>query len=144
MAPATPTPATPAPEASAPQDDLIARLTASGSVALDDLQFTSGSSDLAPGTYASLAALAAWLKADPTRNVALVGHTDAAGSLDSNIALSKKRAASVVDRLVQSYGVPRTQLDPEGVGYLAPRASNQTEAGRTQNRRVEVVITSTQ
>ncbi len=76
--------------------------------------------------------------------MALVGHTDFAGALDSNIALSKKRAASVADRLVQSYGVNRTQLDPEGVGYLAPRATNQTDAGRTQNRRVEVMITSTQ
>lgn len=136
---------TPAPpEAPAPQDDLITRLTQGGSVALDDLQFPSGSADLAPGDYPSLSALADWLKADPKRSVALVGHTDFAGALDSNIALSKKRAASVADRLVQSYGVNRAQLDPEGVGYLAPRATNQTDAGRTQNRRVEVMITSTQ
>jgi OOP family OmpA-OmpF porin len=139
-----PVPAMAAPPPAPPQGDLIARLMAAGSVALDDLQFDSGTSDLAPGEYASLAALAAWLKADPTRSVALVGHTDTSGSLDTNIALSKKRAASVADRLVQSYGVTRAQLDPEGVGYLAPRASNLTEDGRTQNRRVEVMITSTQ
>lgn len=135
-----PAQATPA----APKGDLIARLMADGSVALDDLQFDSGTSNLAPGEYASLAALATWLKADASRSVALVGHTDTSGSLDTNIALSKKRAASVADHLVQSYGVTRAQLDPEGVGYLAPRASNLTEDGRMQNRRVEVIITSTQ
>ncbi|MBI1216965.1 MAG: OmpA family protein [Rhodobacteraceae bacterium] len=148
---AAPPPPEPAPAAAAPPPaptvpagDLITQLTVGGSVALDDLQFDSGSADLAPGDYASLAALAAWLKADPSRSVALVGHTDFSGPLDTNIALSKKRAASVADRLVQSYGVKRTQLDPEGVGYLAPRATNLTDAGRTLNRRVEVMITSTQ
>lgn len=119
-------------------------LLAEGSVSLDDLRFDSGSADLAPGDYASLAALAEWLKANPGRDVTLVGHTDAAGSLDANIALSKRRAASVLDRLVSRYGVNRSQLDAEGVGYLAPRATNLTEAGRERNRRVEAMLTVTQ
>ena len=142
MAP-SPAPAAVATEAApvAP-GDLAARLAAGLPVALDDLRFDSGSADLAAGEYASLAALADWLKANPRATVALVGHTDDSGTLDANIALSKKRAGSVADRLVKEYGVDRGQLDPEGAGYLAPRASNLTEAGREANRRVEVFVTA--
>ena len=73
----------------------------------------------------------------------MVGHTDAEGTLSGNLELSKKRAASVLERLVSAYRVPRAQLEAAGVGYLVPRASNLTEGGRDQNRRVEVVLTST-
>lgn len=133
-----------APPVMAQPQDIGQHLLADGAVPLDDLKFDSGSADLAPGDYASLAALADWLKANPGRDVTLVGHTDASGSLDANIALSKKRAASVMDRLTGQYGVSKGQLDAEGVGYLAPRASNLTEAGRERNRRVEAILTSTQ
>ena len=80
----------------------------------------------------------------PARTVARVGHTDSAGGLDGNIALSKQRAGSVLERLVSDYGVSRLQLEAEGMGYLAPVATNLTEDGRNANRRVEVIITSTQ
>lgn len=128
----------------APDAPLAAQLEDFGRSVLADLTFTTGSAQLDPGTYASLQALADYLLDNPARTVALVGHTDAAGPLDVNIALSKRRAASVQERLVSSYGVPRSQLAAEGMGYLAPIASNQTEAGRQANRRVEVIITSTQ
>ncbi len=93
--------------------------------------------------FDSLRQLSDYLKERPDARIALVGHTDAVGALDSNIALSRRRAASVVRRLVDKYGVPRTQITADGVGYLAPRASNQTDAGRALNRRVEVILTST-
>ena len=137
---ASTTSATPATTA----DDFASRLESSGSVALDDLKFDSGAAVLDPGPYSSLTELAAYLKANPKSTVALVGHTDAVGSLDANVALSKKRATSVADALINDYGVNPSQLDAEGVGYLAPRATNLTEAGRTENRRVEVMLTSTQ
>ncbi len=121
---------------------LIARLEQGGAVALDDLNFPSGASELAPGRYASLAALAAYLKQDGKRRIALVGHTDDSGSLAANIALSRKRAQSVAARLIDSYGVNSAQIDAEGVGYLAPRGSNFTKQGRMENRRVEVMLTS--
>lgn len=120
------------------------RLETQGAVALDDLDFPTGSASLAPGDYPTLAALAAYLKDHPDRSVTIVGHTDAEGSLAANIALSKRRAASVLDRLVADYGVDRNQLAADGVGFLSPRASNLTEDGRSQNRRVEVMLTSTQ
>jgi OOP family OmpA-OmpF porin len=112
-------------------------------VALDDLVFDSGSADLGPGVFGSLASLSAYLAANPTRRITLVGHTDATGDLASNIALSKRRAESVRDRLVQTYGVPPDQIGAEGAGFLSPRASNLTAEGRTENRRVEAMLAST-
>ena len=111
-----------------------------GSVPLDDLIFASGAADLAPGEYASLEGLAAYLRANPTARVALVGHTDASGNLAGNIALSKQRAESVRDWMIESYSIPADQISAEGVGYLAPRDSNLTEQGLTRNRRVEVML----
>jgi len=115
-----------------------------GRAVLDDLEFQVGSSNLTDGAYASLDDLAAFLREDPARRVVLVGHTDAEGSLENNLALSRKRAASVRARLVDELDVPAGQIDAQGVGYLAPLASNQTNEGRTKNRRVEVILTSTQ
>ena len=115
-------------------------LAKQGSVALDDLIFDSGAADLAPGEYASLEALAAYLRANPTSNVALVGHTDASGGLGGNIALSRARAASVRTRMLDGYAIPAGQIIAEGVGYLAPRDGNLTDQGRTRNRRVEVML----
>jgi outer membrane protein OmpA-like peptidoglycan-associated protein len=127
----------------APPGDIGAALEAVGAVALDDLVFASGAAALADADYASLAALAAWMTANPEDSVALVGHTDASGSLVANIALSERRAELVRQTLVDRYGVAEDRLTSEGVGYLSPRASNWTEAGRQKNRRVEAIVTST-
>jgi OOP family OmpA-OmpF porin len=118
-------------------------LLADGSVALDDLIFASGSAALEDKDYASLKALADWLAANPTRNVTLVGHTDASGALLANVALSRLRAQSVRATLVAKFGADPARIDAQGAGYLAPRASNETAEGRTQNRRVEVMLTPT-
>lgn len=120
------------------------QLEISGHVILSDLVFATGSAELGEGTFDSLARIAAYLRANPTRRIALVGHTDAVGGLDSNIALSKRRAASVRSRLIDGFGVPDAQLVAEGVGYLAPVASNLSKEGREANRRVEAVLLSTQ
>ncbi len=134
------------PEAAEPAlvaGDVGAALETLGRLSLEDLSFATGSSDLSEGEYTSLAQLATYLLANPDMTVALVGHTDAEGSIAGNLALSKRRAASVLERLASVYDVPRRQLEADGVGYLAPRASNLTEDGRRKNRRVEVVLTST-
>jgi len=127
-----------------PPGDLARELEAQGHIVLADLAFTSGSADLGEGSYESLAALADYLLASPSRQVVLVGHTDAVGSLEANVALSRRRAVSVTARLEQAYGVPAAQLSADGVGFLAPLASNLTDAGRIANRRVEAVLISTQ
>lgn len=123
---------------------LAVALEKGGAVVLEDLVFASGSGTLALGTYPSLQDLAAWLREHPGKTIALVGHTDASGGLAGNLALSKKRAESVRQTLITTYEVAGEQVAADGVGFLAPRDSNQTEPGRKRNRRVEVMITSTQ
>ena len=115
-----------------------------GHIILSDLDFETGAVALGDGPYPSLDALANFLRADENRRVALVGHTDSVGALDGNMALAQRRAASVLERLVDRYGVNRTQLEAKGVGYLAPIASNRTGEGREANRRVEAVLLDTE
>lgn len=114
-----------------------------GRAPLDDLAFAVGSDRLEDRSFASLAELAAWLRANPGRKIALVGHTDAQGSLEANIALSRRRAEAVRQRLIEAHGIAAERIETEGVGYLMPIASNLTEEGRARNRRVEAVLTST-
>jgi len=115
-----------------------------GRFVLSDLVFATGSAELGPGAFSSLDDLARYLKNNPSKRVALVGHTDATGALAGNISLSERRAQSVMSRLEDTYGVPASQLEAEGVGYLSPIATNQTEDGRTANRRVEAILVSTE
>lgn len=133
-----------APSIAAAPGSVGAALEGRGSVALDDLVFESGAAALGPEDFASLAALAEYLATHPQARVALVGHTDATGSLEANIALSKQRAGAVRARLIKDYGVNAAQLTAEGAGWLAPRATNLTPEGREKNRRVEAVLASTQ
>ena len=69
----------------------------------------------------------------------LVGHTDALGSTQYNHDLSHRRAVAVASYLV-SRGVPSMRIESKGLGEAEPIASNETEAGRQENRRVEVAI----
>lgn len=127
-----------------PDPALIAELARAGRGVLEDLAFASGSSALEPDSFASLASLAEWLAADPARRVMLVGHTDASGALEANIALSRKRAEAARQRLLYEFGIDPSRVAAEGVGFLSPRAPNDTDEGRARNRRVEVIVTPTQ
>ena len=122
---------------------LGAQLWAQGRAILADLEFTSGAADLGAGPFQSLAMLAQFLQDHPNSRVALVGHTDAVGALEGNIALSRRRAAQVVARLLADYGIDKDRLQAEGMGFLAPIASNRTDEGRLANRRVEVILLDT-
>lgn len=128
------------PEVEETQPDLLTN----GFQVLSDLEFDTGSTRLGPGAFASLDALADVLRADPDLRVALVGHTDTVGGLAPNIALSRARAEAVRARLVEDHGIAADRLDAEGMGYLAPVASNRTPEGREQNRRVEVILLNTE
>lgn len=126
------------------EDPVSEQLETNGHVVLADLDFATGSTDLGEGPYASLETLAAFLLRDPSRRVALVGHTDTVGPLETNISVSRKRARSVMRRLVAAHDVPAAQLEAEGMGYLSPIATNLTETGRDRNRRVEAVLLNTE
>ncbi|MCH2076316.1 MAG: OmpA family protein [Rhodobacteraceae bacterium] len=126
-----------------PAGSLGETLEAAGRVVLEDLTFASGSTILLDDEYQSLEELAVYLSDNPSKVVALVGHTDASGALDLNVAISKERAAAARTLLINTFGVPAGQVTAEGMGYLAPRATNSTAEGRTLNRRVEVILIST-
>lgn len=130
-------------ETAASDGDIATSLDTQGFAVLAGLNFAPGSSQLEDTENTALQELADFLARNPAIRVALVGHTDAEGSLEGNIALSKRRAGSVLERLVTDYDVPRSQLDAQGMGYLSPIANNLTQEGRDANRRVEVIVTST-
>ena len=75
----------------------------------------------------------------PSLRLHVVGHTDNVGALAHNMTLSKQRAEAVVNALVTNYQIAAARLIANGVGPLAPVASNAAEEGRAKNRRVELV-----
>jgi len=114
-------------------------IAATGRVALYGLYFDTDKAELKPESAPSLAEIGKLLKAQPGLKVYIVGHTDNVGVFDYNMSLSQRRAKSVVDQLIQSYGISPDRLKPAGAGMIAPVASNDDEAGRGKNRRVEIV-----
>lgn len=116
------------------------RLAREGHAVLSDLDFETGSAGLGSGAVSSLDAIAAYLRANPSRVVLFVGHTDATGSLEANRAVSRARAQAAVDYMRSTHGIGQDRVLAEGAGYLAPLSSNLTAAGREANRRVEAVL----
>lgn len=93
-----------------------------------------------PQSKEALDAAAKILNDNPTIRVEIQGHTDNVGSDSYNQQLSEKRAWSVVNHLVQNYGIAASRLTAVGYGEAQPVADNSTEAGRALNRRVEFVV----
>jgi outer membrane protein OmpA-like peptidoglycan-associated protein len=83
--------------------------------------------------------LATSMKNNPNTNILIIGHTDSKGTDSYNMSLSQRRAMSVKN-YAQMQGVASSRLTTEGRGETEPIADNSTEAGRAQNRRVEIVI----
>lgn len=108
-------------------------------VTLGDVLFEVDKADLKPGAMRSLNQLAVALRDDTNARVAIEGHTDSTGSRAHNMDLSDRRAAAVKSYLV-SNGVDFSRITTRGLGPDYPVASNDTAAGRQQNRRVEVII----
>jgi K(+)-stimulated pyrophosphate-energized sodium pump len=106
----------------------------------DRLTFETGSATLKPESQEQLKNVAAILKAYPNVNVKLGGYTDNTGSADANLKLSNDRAKSVQAELVQ-LGIANSRLDAEGYGQENAIASNDTEEGRAQNRRISIRVT---
>ncbi|MCY4462841.1 MAG: OmpA family protein [Albidovulum sp.] len=107
---------------------------------LEGLEFKTGSAELGDDANGILNELAMFMKEFPNVSIILVGHTDNSGSMSANVKVSQSRAASVLDRLVARYGIDRSRLSAEGIGFLMPLTANSTEEGRKLNRRVEAVI----
>ncbi len=108
-------------------------------ISLSDILFDVNRATLKPGAEANVRRIAAILQQYPDRQIAVEGHTDATGSDAYNQTLSEDRAASVRASLVAG-GVPEGQITSRGFGKTQPVATNDTPAGRQQNRRVEIIV----
>lgn len=119
---------------------LSTRDTARGLIVnMSDVLFDSGQATLKPGTREKLARVSGILLAYPTLHMTIEGHTDSVGTDEYNMKLSQRRADSVLSYLV-SNGINSANVEAHGMGKDHPVASNDTAAGRQQNRRVELVV----
>ncbi|UHD15765.1 photosynthetic reaction center cytochrome c subunit [Thiocapsa bogorovii] len=105
----------------------------------EELRFPSGSAVLPAGALPTLDRIAEMLASRPELQAKIAGHTDSVGNPEINQALSRQRAESVMQALVDR-GVDPGRLSTEGYGAERPIADNATDRGRRENRRVEVVM----
>lgn len=120
--------------------DLKARQTERGVVlTLGDVLFDFDEATLKPGGERAAARLAQFMREYPQRRIRVEGHTDSVGPASYNQALSRRRAEAV-KQAITTRGIDPSRIIVEGYGEQYPVASNDNEAGRQRNRRVEVVI----
>lgn len=106
---------------------------------LGDVLFAFDSAELTAAAHDVLTQIGTRLTGANLVSVKVVGHTDSVGSDAYNQGLSERRARSVADFLI-SQGIPAEKLTTEGLGESQPVADNASDAGRAQNRRVELHV----
>ena len=121
-------------------EQIAKAMGAEGKVVFYGIYFDTDKATLKAESAPTLVEMAKWLKTNDGSKVFIVGHTDMQGSAERNQKLSRDRAAAVVAALTKEHGIKADRLVAEGVGALAPVASNSDEAGRAKNRRVEMVL----
>jgi len=126
-------------EIQADPEALSEDLKTEGHVAIYGIYFEYDSATLQSESEPTLEVISQMLRQDHALAMYIVGHTDMTGSLAYNRELSQRRAESVVNALVNTYGISSSRLQAMGVGPLCPIATNQSEEGRQLNRRVELV-----
>ncbi len=114
-------------------------LSKTGKVSLYGILFDTAKADIKPESNAAIAEIGKLMKSTPKLRLLVVGHTDAVGAFDSNRDLSQRRAGAVVSALRTQFGIDASRLQSFGASFAAPVESNESEAGRAKNRRVELV-----
>jgi OOP family OmpA-OmpF porin len=107
-----------------------------------NIEFDTNKADVKPKYQEELQKFADVMKAYPKLKVIIEGHTDNVGAKDYNQQLSAKRAESVKNYLIKTFGIEESRLTSKGYGISKPIADNKTKQGRQQNRRVEAVVDS--
>lgn len=110
------------------------------SLVLNNIFYTKGSYELIPGSKAELDDLVEMLQLNPTMSLEISGHTDNTGTDAINKELSQKRANAVMQYLVDN-GIEAERLKAKGYGSSKPVADNNTDLGRSLNRRTEIQVT---
>jgi len=113
-------------------------LAETGKTIIQGIFFDTGSATIKSESEPALIEIVKLFKESPELKVYVIGHTDNVGSLESNLKLSTDRAASVVKTLI-SRGIAASRLKSAGVGPYSPVGSNDSDAGKAKNRRVEFV-----
>jgi OmpA-OmpF porin, OOP family len=108
-------------------------------IQLEGVQFAFASDAIAADERGALRDAVETLKRYPQLRVEIAGHTDSRGSAVYNQGLSERRARAVLDYLANA-GIERSRMTSRGYGQTAPIADNATDAGRAQNRRVELRV----
>ena len=114
-------------------------ITADGKIALYGIYFDTAKADVKAESKAQLDEIAKLLKQNSALRVAIVGHTDNQGSYENNLGLSQRRADAVVKALVTTYKIDAKRIAARAAASMSPVASNRSDAGRSKNRRVEMV-----
>jgi OOP family OmpA-OmpF porin len=114
-------------------------INATGHVAVYGIYFDTGKATIKPESAAAIGEVAKLLKAQPALRLFVVGHTDNVGGVETNVKLSQDRADAVLKTLIGEHGIAADRLRAWGCGPFAPVATNDSEAGRAKNRRVELV-----
>lgn len=121
------------------EPETIEKVPAGVVMTFKNVLFQSGESVLSSVSYPELDIIASYMRADPTMQIEIYGHTDNVGEEEKNAELSAKRAKAVGDYLLAK-GVKATNINSTGYGSAKPIQSNETEEGRKQNRRVEFIL----
>ena len=125
------------------QQDIVINLEEAldrdGKVALYGILFDTDKSTIKPESENALQQIIDYLNEHPNVNIIVVGHTDMTGDFAHNMKLSKDRAEAVKDYLIKTGKIDFKRLTSDGVGPLCPVSTNDSEDGKTLNRRVEIV-----
>lgn len=124
----------------ASREDIAKALKKDGKVVISGgILFKFDSSELTPQAEDIASRIAEVMKDNPDLKIAVVGNTDNTGNFNYNIKLSERRARAFMDAVIMD-GVAASRLAAVGMGPLNPVATNDTNDGRSQNRRVELVL----
>lgn len=119
--------------------DMYQALSTEGHFTTHGILFATGSAAIDPSSATVLSQIGQMLQQHADLRLEIDGHTDSVGSAASNLTLSDQRAAAVKQYLVSTFQIDPSRLASKGFGATRPVASNATDDGRAQNRRVELV-----
>ncbi len=120
-------------------EDLRSLLVKEGKFSTTGILFDPASDKIKPESYGTLKLISEALVSESNMQIHIIGHTDADGSEESNLDLSKRRADAVKNSLAQEFGISGDRLKSDGKGESAPVSDNTTTSGKAENRRVEFV-----